>query len=375
MKKLLYIAPVIIDLENSNGVSKKVLNHFKIFKIYYNVEMVSYGLDCLYYFHDDIIDKIALNNSNRRIKLFSFINTQLTSKNKYDFVYIRYLLSDFLFINVLRILHKKTRKIVIEIPTFPYDHDLLKSGKGIIKYLSDLISIPFLKLYVGRIITYSKHDTLFGIKTINTINGIIFDDVLPRKKELRLDNEINLISVSLTWPEHGYDRLIEGLKNYYNKEVEISILYHLVGNGNEINKYEKLIKLYGLEKYVKLYGFINGQKLDEIYNKSDIAINSLGIHRIGLKTESTIKSKEYAAKGLPIVSSYEIDTFTTNDNKKYVLRVDPNDTPINIEKIILFYRKIYSDRSLNINNEIRNESRKKGDMIITLQGVIEYFNK
>ncbi len=375
MKKLLYIAPVIIDLEKLNGVSKKILNHYKIFNKYYNVEMISYGPNCLYYFHDNIIDKIDLNKSNRRIKLYSYLNNQIAPKNNYDFVYIRYLLSDFLFLNVLRILNKRTHKIVIEIPTFPYKKELLKIEKGLIKFLVDFTSRPFLKFYVSRIITYSNDSVIFGIKTINTINGIIYDDIIQSQKRLHPKTEINLISVSMTIPCHGYDRIIEGLNEYYKCEGNINIFYHLVGNGEEIKKYEKLITKYKLEKNVKLYGFVSGVELNNIYNKADIAIDSLGIHRSGLIKESTLKSREYAAKGLPIISANEVDFFTQEENKKYVFRVPSNESPVDMKKLIQFYLQIYSDNKFNIADQIRNISRNKGDMNATLQGVVEYFNK
>lgn len=373
MKQLLYIAPVIIDLEKLNGVSKKILNHYKIFSKLYNASMIAYGPDCLYYFHDDLIETISLGKINRRLKIYSFINKNL-AVNNYNCIYIRYHLSDFLFLNVLRSLSQNKTKIVIEIPTFPYKHELLKWKKGVIRYFVDATSNVFLKLYVGRIVTYSDDREIFGIKTINTINGIIYDDVIPVQKTVYTADEINLISVSFTMNCHGYDRLIEGLNNYYRQGGNRNIVYHLVGEGDEILKYKELVVKYGIEKNVIFYGFKGGDELDAVYHKADIAINSLAIHRIGLKTESTIKSKEYAAKGLPIVSSYEIDAFSADDNKKYVHKISDDDSAVNINKLIEFYTKMYQSSHHNITREIRNASQKRSDMEITLQGVTDYFN-
>lgn len=372
MKKLLYIAPVIIDLERLNGVSKKVLNQYKIFSEFYKADMISYGPDCLYYFHNNTINTIALDKLNRRLKLYSFIKKDLVP-NKYECIYIRYHLSDFLFVYLLKLLNKNNSNIAIEIPTYPYKHELLKWKKGMVRFLVDLSSQVFLKLYVGRIVTYSNDTRIFGIKTIKTINGIIYEDVIPSKKQLHSGIEINLISVSMTWPEHGYDRLLEGLKYYYNRGGNIKFLYHLVGEGAEIKKYESLVKQYGLENYIQFYGFKSGQELDDIYDKADIAINSLAIHRIGLKTESTIKSKEYAAKGLPMISSYAVDAFSPEDNKKYVLKISADESAVNIEEVIQFYKQVYSNTD-NLSADIRNVSRKRSDMCITLKEVMDYFN-
>lgn len=120
---------------------------------------------------------------------------------------------------------------------------------------------------------------------------------------------------------HGYDRLIEGIKKYYDLGGDTNIIYHLVGEGEEIKRYKDLVLKYGIEKHVLFYGFKTSSDLDALYEKADIAINSLAIHRIGLQTESTIKSKEYAAKGLPMVSSYAVDAFSAQDNSKYVHQI------------------------------------------------------
>lgn len=373
MKQLLYIAPVIIDFEKLNGVSKKILNQYKVFSKSYNVTLVSYGPDCLYYLNDNFFETIPLEKTNRRFKMYSFIDSTL-SVNNYSFIYTRYHLCDFLFLNSLRILSKKKSKIVIEIPTFPYKHELLKWKGGAVRYIMDACSNFLLKLYVGRIVTYSNDHKIFGIKTINTINGVIYENVIPVEKKIYNDDEIHLISVSLTMSCHGYDRLIEGLKEYYQLGGDINIVYHLVGEGDEIKKYKELVLKYGIEKHVIFHGFKTGSDLDALYEKADFAVNSIAIHRIGLQTESTIKSKEYAAKGLPMISSYAVDAFSIQDNEKYVYQISPDESPVDIYGLIEFYKKMYENTDRNISEEIRSASQKRCDMFVTLQGVVEYFN-
>lgn len=374
MKKLLYIAPVIIDLENLNGVSKKILNHLKVFSEYFDADMISYGPDCLYFFHNKTVKKISLGNINRRLKLHLFIKKNLLN-NKYPCIYIRYHLSDFLFIYILKKLKCQASRILIEIPSYPYKNELLKWKNGILRYSMDFLARGFLKFYVDRIVTYSDDRVIYGIETLNTINGVIFDDITIVSKTDRPDNQINLISVSVTMECHGYDRLINGINNYYEKGGTKDILYHLVGTGSEINRYRELIKIHNLSDHIILYGFKTGKELDEIYEMADIAVNSIAIHRIGLEKESTIKSKEYSAKGLPMISSYDIDTFSLEENLAYVFKVSQDDTPIDIEGVIAFYQKIYSNNPSGISEQIRNAARMKSDMVTTLKGVIEYFQR
>lgn len=373
MKQLLYIAPVIIDFEKLNGVSKKILNQYKVFSKSYNVTLLSYGPDCLYYLNNDFFEAIPLDQANRRLKMYSFINEKL-SVNNYNFIYSRYHLCDPLFVNTLRILGRKAIKTVVEIPTYPYKKELLKSHNGFVRYFMDSSSNFLLRFFVGRIVTYSQDDKIYGIKAINTMNGIIYENVIPVQKKQFNNKEIHLISVSMTVICHGYDRLIEGINNYYKLGGDVNIIYHLVGEGEEIKKYKDLVLKYGIEKHVLFYGFKTSDDLDVLYEKADITINSLAIHRIGLQTESTIKSKEYAAKGLPMVSSYTVDAFSSQDNSKYVHQINADETPVDIYELINFYKKMYENAGHNINEEIRLASEKRCDMSVTLNGIIEYFN-
>lgn len=373
MKQLLYIAPVIIDFQKLNGVSKKILNQYKVFAKSYNVTLLSYGPDCLYYINNDSFETIPLENANRRLKMYSFINKKL-SVNNYSFIYTRYHLCDFFFLNSLRILKRKAVKIAIEIPTFPYTHELLKWKGGKMRYAMDASSNFLLRLYAGRIVTYSNDKKIFGINTINTMNGIIYENVIPVQKKAYSENEIHLISVSLTMSCHGYDRLIEGINQYYKNGGTVNIVYHLVGEGDEINNYKATVQLFGLEKQVLFYGFKSGGDLDAVYEQADLAVNSIAIHRIGLKTESTIKSKEYAAKGLPMISSYAVDAFSIEDNSQYVHQISADETPVDIPEVIEFYKKMYQNTDIVIGEKIRAASQKRCDMSVTLKGVIEYFN-
>ena len=189
----------------------------------------------------------------------------------------------------------------------------------------DFTSKYFLQFFVDRIFTYSKDEKIYGISTICSQNGIIFDEIKPLKPKPHSDKEINFISVSKTLLCHGFDRIILGINSYYENGGKVKITYHLIGDGNEIEKYKKLVEKFNLEDSVLFYGFLGSEELDKIYEKADIAINSIGIHRIGLKTESTLKSKEYCAKGIPIVSSYYIDSFSVADNKRFVFKVKSNE--------------------------------------------------
>lgn len=372
MKKFLYIAPVFINYEKLDGVGKKILNHVSIFNEKYNTVLVNYGEKGIE-ININLEEKkiIPYNRVNRRRALYKVVKK--LSEDYYDNVYIRYPFSDYGFISMIKKLKKLGSNIVVEIPTYPYDIELFKSLRNFIKIVIDAIFRRNLKKYVDRIITYSKDNNIYGIKTIKTINGINFDKIKVHKIKNRKDEEtINLIAVAILWPNHGYDRVINGLKNYYKSGGKRKVIFHIVGEGNVLSEYKKMIDKYKLDKNVILYGFKNGKDLDDIYEISDIAVNSLAIHRLKLKTESTLKAKEYAAKGLPIISSYEIDAFNEIGNNKYVMKVPANDEAIDIDEVIKFYEEIYKNKKSDIHTQIRELSKSICDMKITLNPIIDY---
>lgn len=116
-----------------------------------------------------------------------------------------------------------------------------------------------------------------------------------------------MIAVSSLYYWHGYDRTIEGLKNYYEGTHSKEVNLYIVGTGPEFVKYEKLIKEYDLENHVFLTGYKSGSALDELYAKCIIGLDSMGRHRSGVSFNSSLKGKEYCAKGLIIVSGVKTE--------------------------------------------------------------------
>lgn len=129
-----------------------------------------------------------------------------------------------------------------------------------------------------------------------------------------------------------------------------------------------------MQDHIIFYGRKDGNELDIIYDYCDLAAACFGFHRIGAKLSSNLKSREYLAKGLPIISSVDIDVLQVADNTKYFLKVPYDDTPINIEEIIKFYDQIYQGKTrLEIASEIRHFAKGICDINVVLKPVVDYF--
>lgn len=300
-----------------------------------------------------------------RLPLYNIYSKKFIDKiikktdNSVDAIYIRKYVFDKSFVKLVSRIKKAFPKvkIIVEIPTYPYDAE----WKSIID--CPLISKEYrnrneLKKSVDRIVTFSQEEYIFGIKCIRTDNGIDPDLITIKKERFYSgeNNEINLIGVALIEEWHGYDRLIEGLRWYYsNNEHPQTVNFHIVGNGPGLEKIKKLTEKYNLSKHVIFYGEKRGEELDDLFNKCDIGVGSLGMYRIDLFNGYTLKLREYMARGIPFIYAYNdplIEACPVNCSLKF----DNDDSLIEINKIIKFWEKI---RKKDITNQMREYANKK----------------
>lgn len=371
MNKLLYIATDIINIAQPGGVGKKIISHCEVFSALYETSLICYsGLFGFKHGKAGPSNKDRLTVCKSRFQLYRKIAKLV--KGEWN-IYIRYPYSEPLLLLLLIWLKINDCKIVIEIPTYPYNKNHDGNFYSYFRLLIDKVCSVFLRFFVDRIVTYSADNIIFGIKTIKTINGVDFSKISPVENVIKKKNEIHLISVAHLYSCHGYDRVIKGLSKYDNTLSEVKVFFDIVGDGQEYEPLKDLIKQCGVGDFVKMWGYQEGAPLDRLYNLSDIAVNSLAIHRIGLKTESTLKAKEYCAKGLPIISSYPIDSLSQEDNAKYVLQVSLDDSPLDINEVVKFYDE-FSNMG-NHSEEIRKKSKDICDMSVTLKPIIDFFNK
>jgi hypothetical protein len=133
-------------------------------------------------------------------------------------------------------------------------------------------------------------------------------------------------------------------------EGEVKIYLHIVGGGKEISAIKKTVDDLFMNDTVFFYGPMYGEDLDKMFNRCDIAVGSLGIHRIGLREASTLKAREYCARGIPFI-------YGTNDvdflpNFPYIFYVSADDTSVDMRDVIQFAKKMYSDLDFSLNMRV-----------------------
>ena len=141
---------------------------------------------------------------------------------------------------------------------------------------------------------------------------------------------------------HGIDRFIRGLHEHNAHYANSTkIVLHIVGDGPELPHLKDLTNNLGLNECVIFHGFKSGKELDEMFDMCHVAIGSLAGFRAGLTELSSLKNREYCARGIPIImASKDVDIPT---DWEYVQMVPANETPIDMNTVIDFANRVMAD--------------------------------
>lgn len=116
-----------------------------------------------------------------------------------------------------------------------------------------------------------------------------------------------------------------------------------------------------------LHSALYGKELDAVFEQSDMGIGSLARHRSGIDKIKTLKNREYAARGIPFVYSETDDDF---EHQPYILKAAPDDSPLDIEKVIRFYQSLKTT-PLQIRMSIEQSLSWKAQMQIVINETFE----
>ena len=135
-------------------------------------------------------------------------------------------------------------------------------------------------------------------------------------------------------------------------------------------KYKELSEKYELQAHVVMEGAMHGEKLDALYEKCALGVDSLARHRSGISVLSSLKSREYGAKGIPIINSCKIDII--ENDFPYLLQVPAEESSIDMEKVSEFFKECYKTGKTRekVASDIRNYISRKSSMKATLHSVV-----
>lgn len=342
MKKLLFL--IFHGFDPNNGISKKISYQVDALKAC-GMEVSLCYMDETQgkkrYVNDTVIADYGNGVMSKIKKRMEFTSiARYATDNGIEFVYIRSNHNANPFtIRMVKKMKKTGMKVVMEIPTYPYDSEYEAQGMSR-QIFQDRIFRNQLAKHLDAIVTFSDYDEIFGQRTIRISNGIDFSNVKVKTTVNDTSKELNLIGVAEIHRWHGFDRLVKGLAQYYSKPQKYIVRFHVVGyffSAEGEAAFKKMISDNHMEEYVILHGKKHGVELDKLFDKCDFGVGSLGRHRVGIDKIKTLKNREYAARGIPFVYS---ETDSDFDNRPYVLKVPADESPVDINKIIEFHHQI-----------------------------------
>ncbi len=365
MKKGYYIH---FQGRTSIGVSKKIDMQMEEFQKHYNISELE-------------IETMPRTFFQRLLGLFPTASIPRNYEQAFkeldapDFIYVRRAVADRAYVNFWKRVKRKYPqcKIIIEIFTYPYDKDDFGKWNAWPFLIKELIYRTRLKKYIDKFVTYSADTEIFGVPTICTTNGVNVENIEIVKGEYK-EKKVTLIGVAYMQRHHGYERIIEGMREYYQDtahKYKVELL--LIGDGPEKERYQQLVKKYRLEDHIKFYPTMSGKQLDEMYNISDIALASFGMYKLGIYEKlGALKTRECLAKGMLLTTGCEIDIL--DKDYKYVKNFPNNSQNVNIAELIEFYENIkkeHTDKAA-VANTIRNFAMQHVSMESVMNPIIEY---
>lgn len=299
----------------------------------------------------------------------------LDKLEKPDFIYVRRTVSDRAYVGFFREVRRRYPecKILIEIFTYPYDKDDFGKWNAWPFYIKEILYRGKLKKYISRFVTYSRDNEIFGVPTICTTNGINVDSLTKVSGEYR-ENALTLLGVAYMQRQHGYERVIEGMHEYYaGGGGECKVYLYLVGEGPEKKRYQELVQKYHLEEYVTFYPVTTGKELDELYDRADIALAAFGMYKVGYHEPiGALKTRECLAKGMPMISGSPIDIL---DDDFECARIFPNDNrPVNMKEVICFFEAVKKKNGskASVADKLRRYAEEHAGMTAMMKSIVNY---
>lgn len=348
VKKGILVFPILKDLNKADGILVKnegirngfLQNNVEVDVLEFTSQGIFNGNELVYAFHPSRYRRIFQYNFTAWKKILNYL-----TRHDYDFLWFRIPMATSAiaaFVKGLKKL-KPDCTIILEYGAYPYIDELSPFKKRL--YRLNKENERTAHQYADFIITYCGQDKVDNLVNIPINNGIELYNIPVVNQEKGIENTINFLSVSSLKKWHAYERFIAGIPAYINRQDVTPIHFNIVGNGPEYDKLVTLTRELGVEPYVTFHNFKTGAELDKIYEQNHLAISTLGFHRIGITNSSSLKNREYFARGLPIVlSTKDMDM---PKELPFVLYVPEGEEPIDMEAVVAFAKNAYKQSQLN----------------------------
>jgi glycosyltransferase involved in cell wall biosynthesis len=251
----------------------------------------------------------------------------------YDVVYVRHPGANPALLGFLAWMKARnpSLRIVLELASYPMSGEADSVEQKLIVACDAALS-PFLRSFVDNVVTFGDYTEIYGIPCIRSSNGVDVDALPLRRASVLNPKAPRLLGVASLAKWHGYDRVLRGLREALDRNPDVVPHVSFAGHGPAAAELKALCRALRLDDHVTFHGMKTGKELDQLFDQSDIAIASLGMHRIGLQTASSLKTREYCARGIPFVFAVPDESFA--GSFPFALRAPVGDEPLDLSKVL-----------------------------------------
>ena len=147
---------------------------------------------------------------------------------------------------------------------------------------------------------------------------------------------------------HGFDRLLSSIRRYHAAD---RICVNIVGN-TEMLKNDKTERFQGNIEVI-YHDLLAKSELAALLAKTDIAIDSLGLHRLGFQDSSTLKSRDYLLAGVPMLRACPDSSLISTSPFTYMAANDDSD--IDFSAVLVWYRDLDRSQMMATYKKVINE--------------------
>lgn len=379
-KSILFLNAFPCDEKKSNLYRKFKSQVESAGRIFEKVFYTSYDDENIYLNLYGDEERITLGKNSFKGRNFLIVNGMVKylakwlKKNGVDYVYMRHSAPMPSFYKTMGRLSKSGTKIMVEIPTYPGTNEGKNSSRRIHYFMAHAFEKIFGGAYTKNIAAYAligeEAHSYRGVPAINIQNGLNVEKIPMKTAFEEHEGEIHILVVAMLSYWHGYDRLINGLAQYYEGEAgEYKVHVHICGKSADgtLEKLQQITKEKNISDYVHFEGYIGGDELIKMFDKCDIACGSLGLFRQNIIVDTTLKIPEYTSRGIPFI--YCTPSVNVEKSASYCMKAEENDSDINIRNVIDFYERLDKE---NVSEEMRRFALDKLDWTAQLESVIDF---
>jgi hypothetical protein len=322
----------------------------------------------------------TINPWTRRREKFDLISNSLSRYNpNATIVYFRYPLADILFLRFLE--QNRAYRFVTEHQEIEnklrighFNGNLAQDaldfiwGKAVRSRITGFVGVS--SQYLENQLSYLDGSRRREKYSLVNGNGIDTTHYHPRSFLGFDGHSLKLLFIGSGYKYQGLHRLLISLDRYYRTNYSVELVIHVVGVSVNTTYLSAYLTNPLVRKSVIFHGFVSREDVDRLAEECHLAVNSLSYHLVGIEVSSTLKAREYFARGIPFVTSSSDSDI--EDGCPYTLKVSDNEDDFDVRNLIDFAERMNKDPEHP--QAMRQFAVKHLDWSVKMKNLVTFFD-